>query len=246
MRLQKCETKTILQKKCMIQGLIIILACLLFLILWAKHALAQDNRDYWNRVMSRKSMRIGNNYSLDFWKTVFCYNSIENTIIENCDPLPEQQPRILDVATGHGTWAFFMRGLYPKSDIIAIDIADTLRAHWRKYPFVNFHVADICDTSLALGRFDIIVAVGIMHHLVNDDRFELAIRNMSSMLVPGGMVFIVSEFTKKRQIINSHKMFRPLSEYIIQADNNGLECRFIDNDDYIPGRTQNDVLILKR
>ena len=200
-------------------------------------------QEFWNEAMTEhKALKPGSDHANDIWRNLYYYNSIQNSIIENLNH--HERPRILDIGTGHGSWAFFMRILFPGAKITAIDIADTLQVYWDRFGVgIDFKVADIAAHDLDLGKYDIIIAVGVMHHIVDKTRFDRAMKNIVKSLKVDGQAFIASEFKNKRK--SFYKKYRSKEEYLLPLADYIVEHFFIDNHSPFPD-AQNDLLIIHK
>ena len=88
--------------------------------------------------------------------------------------------RILDYGTGAGHWVRFYRSLFDPSLIITID----------KYTFAEYQYIE----EVSQRRFDIINAVGVMFHILNDNELKNIIRTMSEILNRDGVIIISGQF----------------------------------------------------
>jgi SAM-dependent methyltransferase len=96
--------------------------------------------------------------------------------------------RVLDVGSGTGFYIDRWREL-GIDQIVGLDLTETAVSHLRTaYPGLTFVVADIGADSLPLepGSFDFVSAFDIFYHIVDDQAYGRAIRNVFSLLKPGG------------------------------------------------------------
>ena len=59
--------------------------------------------------------------------------------------------------------------------------------------------------DLDLGRYDIVNAVGVMFHIVDDGAWLQAIRNLSGSLAPGGLIAIGGQFGWLTRDVQFHR-----------------------------------------
>jgi SAM-dependent methyltransferase len=106
--------------------------------------------------------------------------------------LRARDARVLDVGSGTGIWIDFWerRGA---SEICGADLAqssvDRLAVRWPHHRFVQ---VDIGDAAADLpGDNDIVSAMSILLHIVDDARFERAIANLGGALRAGGALITI-------------------------------------------------------
>lgn len=139
------------------------------------------------------------------------------------DPL---NARVLDIGCGTGflieLWKFF--GV---KNLEGVDITETSIKNLRKiYPQYHFYQADISSPDIFRiieKKFDIITASDVLFHIVDDNKYSLAIRNISKLLKNSG-VFIFSEnFLHKVRIKEIHQVSRTYNEILTILNNCNLE-----------------------
>lgn len=81
------------------------------------------------------------------------------------------RPRILDAGCGTGHTAVALALRMPHVDIVGIDVSDTALAQARSHAdeagvsSVAFRHADLRDPLDDLGHFDVVLALGVLHHI---------------------------------------------------------------------------------
>lgn len=127
------------------------------------------------------------------------YNAVESAILEHAlrRGIPERAS-VLDVGSGAGHWIDFYRDVLGASEVVGIEIsgpaATSLAHRYSDVPEVSILEADAAGESFDLGRtFDIVNAVDVLFHVVDDDSWRRAIRNLAAHLAPGGRM-IVAEY----------------------------------------------------
>jgi SAM-dependent methyltransferase len=143
--------------------------------------------------------------------TRYHYNSVENAILEHSTdyPLPDG-PRVLDVGSGAGHWIDFYRDVLGASTLVGVEIsevgADWLREKYGSDERVRVLVADVSDPAFTLGeRFDVVNAIGVMFHIVDDEGWEQALRNLAAVLAPGGVIVVGGQFGWTTQNVQFHR-----------------------------------------
>jgi SAM-dependent methyltransferase len=114
-------------------------------------------------------------------------------LIKNA-PIDLSKATVLDIGSGTGFYIDCWKEQHVAkligSDITHV-VVETLS---QKYPDVEFVHMDIGQENIPLSgkQFDVISAFDVLYHIVDDERFARAIRNIYSLLKPGGF-FIFSD-----------------------------------------------------
>lgn len=126
--------------------------------------------------------------------------------------------RLLEAAVGVGAYASLWQQLGVRR-WVGVDIADEAVAHCRThYPNGEFHTLDLtCDrwpaeTSPASG-FDLVTAIDVLYHLVDDGMFEAAIGNLAPRVCAGGGLLLSDVFVRQDRQIAPHVKRRSLATY---------------------------------
>jgi SAM-dependent methyltransferase len=222
-------------------------------------------------------------------ETRFHYNATENSIIRaliHLVPLPigaeiwhftqqRQEWKVLDIGSGTGHWIDFYRRTFFAAHVTGIEIVDEMAAYLKeKYAAddaIEIFNTDIsgpdCDFPV---QYDLINAIGVMFHIVDDGLWRNAMRNIVAATKPGGILVIggdfgpvsrnnqfhkKDEFSSWREHASSataeaivNKRLRSLSEWQSVAQENRLEVVDLvrsDIDQHI-STPENDVLLLRK
>jgi SAM-dependent methyltransferase len=126
------------------------------------------------------------------------YSWMEQAIIKH---LPGSANSVLDIGCGFGHWGKFAKAIYPGAEITYLDVVQQQ---------VQPIIGNICD--FRNGQYDIIFAIGILHHIMSDKDLKKALKNIHAMLGTG-VAFIGTRFdfleTKKERT----RKFRTLGEW---------------------------------
>jgi len=128
------------------------------------------------------------------------YNATENSIIRAIARHPVcEAPVVLDIGSGAGHWIDFWRENYGASEVVGLELAEScaraLAGKYRDAPGVRIVRGDLSDAGLALGRtFDVINAIGVIFHIVDDDRWRQALANMRALLNDTGVIVVGGYF----------------------------------------------------
>jgi len=123
------------------------------------------------------------------------YNAVENGIIAYFKKRGIEPNLVLDIGAGSGHWIDFYRSVYTPSAIHGADIsAESVRKLKKRFegmPTVNAHHTDLLSSNeWNSNSFNVINAIGVIFHIVDDRKWERTIQWCSDKLSPGG-VFVV-------------------------------------------------------
>jgi tRNA (cmo5U34)-methyltransferase len=103
---------------------------------------------------------------------------------------------MLDVGCGAGNYTLKLLERLPTLDVTLIDLSQPMldRALQRVTPKTSGTVttvqSDVRDLDLGEGRFDIILAAAVLHHLRTDDEWRAVFAKFHRALRPGGSIWI--------------------------------------------------------
>ena len=99
------------------------------------------------------------------------------------------QCAVLDIGPGNGFATALMRRAGVRS-YLGLDISSTLFERLQQdFPSYHFQCADICEQK-ADGRFDLILMLDVLEHIVDDSRLSNALANARSALKPAGVLAV--------------------------------------------------------
>jgi len=133
---------------------------------------------------------------------------------------------VLEIATGTGVYveAWKRAGV---SRLFGIDISqaatDALRS---RFPEYEFHKRDLGEPGLAglTGKgFDLVTAVDMVYHIVEDERFPVALANMAETVKPGGLLAIHDVFPHREELDFGYLKLRTLDAYTRALDAAGFD-----------------------
>ena len=142
--------------------------------------------------------------------TRFHYNATENSILKCLVRHPVREaPAVLDIGSGAGHWVDFWLDAFDASFVCGIDIsatcAESLRAKYAQNDKVVVLEGDISrQTEFAGRKFDVISAIGVMFHIVEDDLWRQALHNMRQLLNDGGAIVVGGHFGWLTQDVQFH------------------------------------------
>jgi trans-aconitate methyltransferase len=138
------------------------------------------------------------------------YNCVENSIIRallRCRV--KKQPVVFDLGSGAGHWIDFYRDTFAAPYVCGLDIskvcADSLRRKYLHAGSVSIVEADITDPSFRLDRkFDIVNAIGVVFHIVDDALWLRALANMRDLLSDDSLMIVGGQFGMITQNVQFH------------------------------------------
>ena len=135
---------------------------------------------------------------------------------------------LVDVGTGSGHWLDFFREALYVTSVVGIEVAatavDGLRDKYAGRSEIEIVQLDIGAADFPLEDLghnaDYISAIGVLFHLVDDDKWLQALSNMKSLLAPDGLIFVGGDFGAKTQNLQYHQVdeFESLAETTISGD----------------------------
>jgi 2-polyprenyl-3-methyl-5-hydroxy-6-metoxy-1,4-benzoquinol methylase len=120
----------------------------------------------------------------------------------------------LDVGSGSGVYVdYLLRKGVPS--LIGVDIAEVSVAHLQQtYPTGRFYTLDIASRQWPFDdTFDVITAISVLYHIVDENYFQTALANLCQRLRPGGYMFLSDTFTTSWWPTARHARFRNLAAY---------------------------------
>lgn len=154
----------------------------------------------------------------------FHYNATENSIIRcltNRAPIGHQPPgvwrfaqtrrawNVLDVGSGTGHWVDFYLDVYLAKSVTAVEfvpqMAEFLRGKYAGRSEVAVLQADIANESLPDHQFDIVNAIGVIFHIVDDRLWKQAVAKLLAALKPDGLMLIGGDFGAETRNVQFHK-----------------------------------------
>lgn len=171
----------------------------------------------------------------------FHYNATENSIIRALlrrEPPPDgamvetwrfmeqrRQRRLLDIGSGTGHWLDFFREAFLVAEAVGVEITAEMGAYLRdKYrddPAVTILESDIADPAFCPeaigGLVDFVSAIGVMFHIVDDERWQCAVKNLSGVLKPDGLLLVGGDFGTE----TANVQFNKIDEFSTWAEHDG-------------------------
>jgi SAM-dependent methyltransferase len=152
-----------------------------------------DPQQYWSdRLEHRFSLEgvgwLGLGESYNRWMYAVRRRVFRRTIRGRVDVT---RARVLDIGSGTGFYVGLWREL-GAPDITGSDLAGVAVERLRlRFPEVRFEQLDISTDDVGLdGPYDAISAMDVLFHLLDDDAYARAARNLAMLLAPGGRLIL--------------------------------------------------------
>jgi 2-polyprenyl-3-methyl-5-hydroxy-6-metoxy-1,4-benzoquinol methylase len=136
---------------------------------------------------------------------------------------------ILDVGCGTGFYVGLWKNQIGVRHITGTDITNIAIENLKvRFPDAEFYRADVSSDAdiaflLRTKEFDVISAFDVLFHIVDDNRYEKAIKNIHSMLKPNGIFVFSDNFIHGPGIRSAYQVSRSLSHIERTLIENGFE-----------------------
>lgn len=210
--------------------------------------------NYYHNKYSNENDLINPDWEL--YHTKYHYNMVENGIVDFLRGLYSEDilnKYVLDIGLGTGHWVdFYLEFL--KANVTAVDFSDiVIKRAKEKYlsvPNVDVLQLDISDRVGAFHeQYNVINAIGVMFHLVDDDLWQAAVENLCFYLKPGGSLIVGGDFTETKRI-SHHRKVRSLGVWKAMVSSCGCAVQDVTYFDWFKGTTagqlRNNLLLVRK
>ncbi len=185
---------------------------------------ASDEENYWERTLEKNynlrgtgCLSLGKNYNK--WLYKIKLKSFLRIIKKLNQDIKNKD--VLDVGSGTGFYIEAWNNLGAKT-ILGTDITYTAIKNLKKKFLTNeFFQLDIGDEQIIpeLKQYDIISAIDVLFHIVDDARYERAIKNIYNLLRSDGIFIFSENFLEKKTIRTQYHVSRTArySEQILNS-----------------------------
>lgn len=182
-------------------------------------------KDFWEKRLSKEFSLIGvgcTGFSHNYNKWMYkAFKDGMDRILKGS----LKNKKILDIGCGTGYYIeyYLNRGAI---NITGLDITEESISNLKKkYPLLKFYTSDISKEAPLKGRYDLITAIGVLYHIVDDNKFENAISNIRRYAKKGSYILIQDNFLKKYQPPKpgTHCYFRTYEYYKKVLEKNGIK-----------------------
>ncbi len=125
-----------------------------------------------------------------------------------------QGGKVLDVGTGVGFWVryFLERGCHVEGVDLVPEVVDSLKG---QFPQAKFYLADV-SRWVPPKKYELVNAYDVLFHIVNDESWESALKNLWTAVKPGGHFLLTDAWNlgAGRFSDSEHVMFRGSQHYL--------------------------------
>lgn len=136
---------------------------------------------------------------------------------------------VFEIATGTGVYVEMWKQLGIER-MAGIDISQAATDLVQKrFPEYSFNKYDVSEPGLetAVGRdFDLVTAIDVLYHVVDNEKFATALDNIAKTIKPGGLFVVHERFLKNNERKFSYIRWRTLDSYVAALQNAGFEVLF--------------------
>jgi len=135
-----------------------------------------------------------------------------------------RQVDVLDIGSGTGFYIDLWLRAGARS-VTGVDLTEvSVRVLGDRFPQARFVQADAGDSLDALGgQFDVVDAFDVLFHIVDDERYANAFRNIAMVCKPGGTLLFSDNFLHGETTRAAHQVCRGLPEIEIIVREAGFE-----------------------
>lgn len=130
-------------------------------------------------------------------------------------PIPFAEADVLDIGAGTGFYIERWHECGARA-ITGVDITQSVvDALAGRYPNLTVYRLDIGDADTAPlppGHFAAISAFDVLYHIVDDEQYVRALRNIHRLLKPGGYFIFSDNFVHTDAVRTTHQVSRPLRQ----------------------------------
>jgi SAM-dependent methyltransferase len=153
-----------------------------------------DPKAYWARLHEDGSLRSVGQSSLPVALNEWLYRIGRRNVVRFVrrhglfDPPPQ---RVFDAGSGTGYWVALW-GALGATEIDGCDLVESAVDRLRATFPGQFTVGDIAEAGVIPDdhRYDLVTAFNVLLHILDDERFEAAVRNLAGAVAPGGSILL--------------------------------------------------------
>jgi SAM-dependent methyltransferase len=174
-----------------------------------------DRKEYWETRLQQNTglLGVGHIRQTQSWNSAMygVKKRVLRRVLRSTGVNP-RTARVADIGSGTG---FVVDLWYAEgaSRVTGVDLTDHAVALLRsRYPEGHFFQLDIGEAGATVpgAPFDVISANEVLFHIVDDERYDNAMRNIHDMLSPGGFFVFSDNFVRHGELRTPHQASRSL------------------------------------
>ncbi len=112
---------------------------------------------------------------------------------------------------------------------ISSGIVENTRARFRDQPTVTLECANLVNTPIEHGPYDLVTSVTVLQHQVDDHALGAVLTNVSHVLKPGGRIVVLEVVLPEGaagELAEDYVRPRTRSEWLVHFESAGLQLEF--------------------
>lgn len=177
-----------------------------------------------------------------WYETKYHYNLVENGIIDilGQDSAKIDVGDVLDVGSGTGHWIDFYTRTMEARSVTGVDFSElasaALSKRYERLDSIRVEQADITVHRPDFeGSFDLVNAIGVLFHIVDDELWRKALENLAGYLRPGGTAIVGGDFGDQSEELGVMRRTRSLALWEETLAPLGLEVCGLKRFDWAKG-----------
>lgn len=131
--------------------------------------------------------------------------------------------RVLDVGSGVGFFVDYY--LRHGAEVTGVELTEVASRHLReRFPEARFLHGDISELDPGSG-YDVVNAFDVLYHIVDDERWESALRRLARALAPSATLLLTDAFVPFEKRVASHNVMRDWKRYRAVLAAEGVSAR---------------------
>lgn len=181
--------------------------------------MSYDPRAYWqDRYKGGLSLQSSGHRDLPAAYNLWLYKRKQQVLRKALRDIgrPIAGARVVEIGVGTGAYVDFFRA-EGANRFVGTDITpQTIALLKQKFPGIDFLEYDVTQPGLkgVVGESDLVVALDVLYHIVDDRLLQSALRNIGEILAPGGVLAIHDQFLHRPTEDRGYIKWRSLEDWV--------------------------------
>ena len=173
---------------------------------------AKDYFESWHNSVGEFSDKMTVNPLFELSVVKYHYNLVENLLIEFfVETGLYKIDDFLDIGSGAGHWIDFYRNTFNTINCHGIEISDpcvkSLKKKYSEFEEIKIFNCDISSSNFNIDNsYDLVNAIGVMFHIVDDHKWKDALINISKLIKLNGYLIVGGDFGLETKDVQFHKI----------------------------------------